>query len=206
MRLRCSLLLLLLLCGAPAGAHNVQFQRLVHVRIHPESVEVAMAVMIHAGPSAMRLRERFDRDADGTLSRDEQDALANWMDSESFRDFGVRIGGDPVGLDGRERFLELTGNHRTELGEGLAFRTVREGRLTIRPGAHQLVVHEAPGNPREMIAVRIDLHPGIALTGSEGRDGASKLVPASDNAWQALVSGEPGDLVLDLEILEISAE
>jgi len=193
-------LLLLMLVGSPAAAHNVQFQRLVHVRVHADSIEVAMAVVIHAGPKAGLLRERFDRDADGVLSRDEQDAIANWMDSESFRDFGIQIDGDPVALDGRERVLEMTRNHRADLGEGLSYRTVRVGKLVVRPGARQIVVHEAPGNPREMIAVRIDLAPTLSLEGSDGRAGATKLVPAAERAWQGLVSGEAGDFVLDVTV------
>lgn len=184
----------------PADAHTVLFQRLVHVRIQPELVEVAMAVTIHAGPEALLLRQRFDLDGDETLSRDEQDQLANWLDSEAFRDFGMTVNADPLALDGRERFLELTQNHRADLGEGMRFRSVREGRVALRPGARQVVLHEAPGNPREMIAVRIDLHDGLELTGSDGREGASRLVPAAERSWQALVRAVPGDLVLELAV------
>ncbi len=195
------LLIIFALCLAPvADAHTVLFQRLVHVRVQPESVEVAMAVVIHAGPEALRLRQRFDRDGDEELSRDEQDLLANWMDSESFRDFAISIDGDPLSLDGRERHLQLTQNHRADLGEGLKFRTVREGHVALRPGPRQVVIHEAPGNGREMIAIRLDLHEGISLTKSDGREGASRLVPAAERSWQALVRAVPGDLVLDLDV------
>jgi len=199
------LLIITALCLAPgAEAHTVLFQRLVHVRVQPESVEVAMAVVIHAGPEALRLRQRFDRDGDEELSRDEQDQLANWMDSESFRDFSVSIGGDPLSLDGRARYLQLTQNHRADLGEGLKFRTVREGHVALRQGARQVVIHEAPGNGREMIAVRLDLHEGITLTKSDGREGASRLVPAAERSWQALVRAVPGDLVLELDVAATS--
>ncbi len=195
------LLLAALLCLVPAaGAHTVMFQRLVHVRIQPEGMEVAMAITIHAGPEALRLRQRFDLDGDEELSRDEQDQLANWLDAEAFRDFAIHVQGDPVSLDGRERFLELTQNHRSDLGEGLRFRSVHEGRLLLRPGARQVVLHEAPGNAREMIALRLDLHEGLELTKSDGREGASRLVPAAQQSWQGLIRGVPGDFVLDLQV------
>jgi hypothetical protein len=196
-----TLLTLLALClASPTQAHTVLFQRLVHVRVQPEMIEVAMGIVIHAGPEALKLRSRFDLDGDEVLSRDEQDQLANWLDAEAFRDFNLTIGDDPLTLDGRERSLKLTHNHRADLGEGLTFRTVRQGRVALRPGTRQLVVHEAPGNLREMIAIRIDLHAGLSLESSDSREGASRLVPASIRSWQALVRTVPGDLILNVEV------
>ena len=55
-----------------------------------------------------------------------------------------------------------------------------------------------------MIAVRLDLHEGITLTKSDGREGASRLVPAAERSWQALVRAVPGDLVLELDVAATS--
>ena len=42
--------------------------------------------------------------------------------------------------------------------------------------------------------------PTLSLEGSDGRAGATKLVPAAERAWQGLVSGEAGDFVLDVTV------
>ncbi len=195
---RLAVLCIACLCGAarPAVAHDVRFGRLVHVRLLAEGAEVAMVVQLHAGPDALRVRQRFDANGDDQLDGDEFVAMRDWFEAEAFRDFALTVGGDPVALDPFEVALDLVGDAGVIRGEELLFRCVRRGTFVLRPGARTVAVRDAPANRREEIALRVDLPPPLPLERS--RADGTQLVPLGAGSYRALLSAQPGKLTLSV--------
>ncbi len=179
--------------------HDVKFGRLVHVRFLSEGVEVAMVVQLHAGPDALKVRQRFDADGDDQLGPDEVVALRDWFADEAFRDFSLAIGGDKVTLPLFDIALDLAGDQGVIRGEELLFRVVRRGTFVLRPGPRTLVVSDAPANRREEIALRLDLPPPLPVKTSAAEGGSARIVPVGGGSYQALISGEPAYLTLEVE-------
>lgn len=182
-----------------AQAHDVKFGRLVHVRFLAEGAEVAMVVQVHAGPDALKVRQRFDADGDDQLGPQEIVALRQWFADEAFRDFSLAIGGDEVVLDLFDMALDLGGDDGVIRGEELLFRVVRRGTFVLRPGPRQLVVTDAPANRREEIALRLDLPPPLPVTTRGAEGGNARIVPMGGGSYQALIGGEPASLTLEVE-------
>lgn len=190
----------LVLVASPVGAHDVRFGRMVHLRVLKEGVEVAMVVQLHAGPDALKVRDRFDADGSGELSEEEAGAMAAWFGSEAFRDFSVRVGGDAVALEEADVALDLLGDVTVPRGEELLFRTVRRGVFVLRPGEREVVVRDAPANAREEIAVRVDVPPPLPVERADGEGTAGPLVPIGEGSYQALLAGRPATLRFALDV------
>jgi len=183
-----------------ADAHEVRFGRMVHLRVLKEGVEVAMVVQLHAGPDALKIRDRFDRDGSGELSDEEAGAMAEWFGSEAFRDFSVHVGGDPVALEVADVALDLLGDATVLRGEELLFRIVQRGVFVLRPGERPMVVRDAPANAREEIAVRIDVPPPVPVADAKGDGTAGPLVPIGEGSYQALLMGRPATMRFALDV------
>lgn len=171
---------------------------MVHVRLLAEGAEVAMVVQLHAGPDALKVRERFDRDGDDRLVGAEVTAMTEWFGREAFRDFSVHVGEDPVATEVFDVGLDLMGDDSVARGEELLFRIVRRGVFVLRPGARTLVLRDAPANGREEIAVRIDAPPPLPVRNETAQGAATKLIPVGPGSYQVLLAGRPATMTLEV--------
>ncbi|MCO4774201.1 MAG: hypothetical protein KDA24_29490 [Deltaproteobacteria bacterium] len=193
----------LLVCDE-ALAHDVRFARMVHVRFLAEGAEVAMVVQLHAGPDALKVRQRFDADGDDRITGDEVTAMRDWFGSEAFRDFSLHVGAaggaaaDPVAMDLFEIGLDLGGDDGVARGGELLFRVVQRGTFVLRPGSRALVVRDAPANRREEIALRFDLPPPLPLKSKTTQGAATDFIPMGNGSYQVLLARTPGTMTLEV--------
>lgn len=180
--------LLLALTLTPADAHDVRFGRMVHVRLLDGAVEAAMVVVLHAGPEARVVRDRFDADGDGTLQAAERDALRAWFAAEAVRDFRVSADGWPLAFEQDAGLLDLRGDRGVAAGEELQFRVGMRSEVVLR--ADEVVIADAPANAREEIAIRVDADDARAVEGYR-----ATVVPVGGGSWQVLLN-EAGEVVV----------
>ncbi len=189
-----------LLLPAPAPGHVVRFPRLVHVRVEPDRIAVALAVQHHPGPVAARLREQFDIDRDGALASEEQGALAEWLDRDGRQRLRLGLNGLELGTVLAERKLELARDVATSEGDGLTMRSIEEIGISWRPGRHTLLVLDAPYNPGTVVPWRIDLPEGWMVVESAPEGEVTAAVRAGEWTWQTAFSGDGGKIELIVEV------
>ncbi len=194
------LVCLMLLVPAVISAHVVRFPRVVHVLVEPERIAVAVGVKRHAGPSAQRIRARFDLDGDGALNDLERGDLARWLDAKARPNLRLTLDDVPVRMEQTESQLDLLGVPTTFEGDGLTFRSVTETNVVLRPGVHTLVIADAPENEGDLVPWRIDLPEGWTITAAEATELATPPVRAGERSWQAAFSGTGGEVTITIEV------
>ncbi len=182
---RTTLLLLIacILIGPAASAHTLTTPRMVHVRVSEDRVEIAVAWLFHAGPEAAHLRSRFDRDGNGTLSDEEQDLIAAWLQRRV--EGAVVLTLDGVRLRPEVGAMDLSLMRDDEADdEGLQFGSRAAILLCPRPGAHELVVQDRPDQPAHTVPLRVDVAWPVTATSTEG-----EAMPLEATADGALAGG-----------------
>jgi hypothetical protein len=192
----------LLLLAGPLSAHVVRSPRVVHLRVLGERVELAIGVQIHEGPDAARYRQRFDRNGDLQLDAEEQSLLADWLDGDARRNLRVAVDGVALAPETGERNLRLRKDDGTAAGDGIELRSVAAVALAIRPGLHRVQIEDVPENPRNIVALRIDLAEGIALSDCRVQGQAAPPVAAAGGkaGWDAGFSGGGGSIDCAIEV------
>jgi len=190
----------LVLLPAPSVAHMVRFPRMVHVRVEAERIAVAVAVRRHDGPDAASLRSQFDKDSSGVLEPVEQDELAGWLDRRARKELRVELDGVVLEAEGAESDLQLDGGDTVRDGGGFTFRSAAYLALSLRSGAHRLVITDTPDNLRAVVPLRLDLPSGWEAGDSSATGDATPLVRADELTLQGAFAGEGGSIVLQLEV------
>jgi len=183
-----------------APAHVVRFPRMVHLRVEPDRLAVAIAHIEHAGVNAARLRGQFDRNGSGELEDFEQEAFAEWLDQRARSGLRLLLDGEAVELESEQRDLVLDRDSRVEEGSGWTLRSVWKLEVGLRPGLHRLAIRDAPANERTIVPIRIDLPSGWTLEEASVEGEATAPVRAGEGTWQAGFSGRGGTVLLDLAV------
>ncbi len=187
-------MLLLILLPCFAQAHQQNTPRLVHVRVHADRVELAVAWIIHPGPEARHLRSRFDRNGDGKLGSEERDLIAQWLQSKVERSVELELDGLALRPEVGSMRLEVDAPGSQE-ADALRFSSTAAILLCPRPGDHSLVLRDRPERPDKTVPYRVDLPEEWKATGASSTGEATP--PARNGAaFTAGMTGDGGSLEL----------
>lgn len=191
-------MLLLIFLPCVSLAHQQNTPRLVHVRMHADRVELAVAWTIHPGPQARHLRSRFDRNGDGRLGADERDLIAQWLQSKVERAVQLELDGLPLQPEVGSLRLEVDAPGSDE-ADALRFSSTSAVLLCPRPGAHALVLRDRPEKPDKTVPYRVDLPADWTATGASSTGEATP--PArTGGAFTAGMTGDGGSLELRFSV------
>lgn len=164
---RAAALLAALAGCVPAAGHPSRVVKREELRIDRDRLAIDVRYEISEPRFAADLRERFDRDADGSLSAEERAAAAEYARGLATADLRVRWDGEV--LEG-SCVLAAAGGLERPLPSAypISFAWRLEYRLppATRP-AHRLEVADGESRWRSDVDCRVLLGPGVAEVGAE---------------------------------------
>jgi hypothetical protein len=189
---RVAALLVVVLGSAPAGGHTSRVVKRETLRVEPGRLALEVGYEISERAFAADLRERFDRDASGTLSTEERRAAAEYARELATADLEVRWDGALL-----EPSCALEAASGLERPLPSAYPISFVWRLEYRPpasppGAHRLELADREPRWRSDVLCRVRLGAGVAGAGADragGRD-RSFVFRAGRGSLKILVSTE----------------
>ncbi|MEE2827561.1 MAG: hypothetical protein VX498_00115 [Myxococcota bacterium] len=203
--LRPGLLALLVLIGSGtasprAAAHVVQFPRLVQLVFHDSRLTAGVGFTQHAGAVAARTRDRFDRNGDGGLDEEEQEALAAWLDERARSHLRLELADQALKPEVVERSLDLVSGRGAIEGDGFRMSSAAVLAISLRPGTHQFRFSDRPPTVRQIVPLRVDLPVGWELSGVRTEGEALPLTRSSEYSWQGAFAGEGGSILFSVTV------
>ena len=178
----------------------VKFPRLVQIVLDPQRITVGVGITQHAGAQAGLLRARFDTSADGSLDKEEEEALAVWLDQRARRSIRLELEGDGLHPEVVERSINLAGDDRAGDGDAIRLSSVSVLALGLRPGTHRFRLQDRPENIRQLVPVRLDLPLNWTLSDILAEGEALPLTRAGQTSWQGSFAGQGGSLEFSVTV------